>query len=82
MTFLKDLIRWNIITDMKCLSAIPGIIAAFEVTTSNAVADVLILVGAAEVVMFSVKMKMSLSIIIHGFNHLFRRLYWRLCSLS
>jgi len=48
------------------LSAIPGIIAALEVSTSNAVADVLILVGAAEVVTFSV-----IDIIIVIFRHTF-----------
>ena len=48
------------------MSAIPGIIAALEVSTSNAVADVLILVGAAEVVTFSV-----IDIIIVIFRHTF-----------
>ena len=72
ISLLKDLQRWYItsynINSFEVVVNIPAIKVTLEVSASNSVADVAILVEAAAVVIFSVKTKKSLLITLCDLN--------------
>jgi len=72
ISLLKDLQRWYItsynINSFEVVVNIPAIKVTLEVSASNSVADVAILVEAAAVVIFSVKTKKSLLITLCNLN--------------